>query len=710
MSVTPKAFPRFSLNLYGLLGIVLIIAAIGVYAVLRYSSTEEKREMHHWKVRLNLIADSRLADVNEWVEDQFGTLKGLADNTSLQLYMTELISVDGDRSRMTDEPAQVSILRNLLSATAQQRGFEPGTNSPTIPANVNPIGTSGLALVDNKGQVLIATQSMPPIEGAIADWLKQVPLGQQQLLDIRKTSNSDLQIGFTVPIFALQSESGANEQIGRVVGIRQVDDKFFARLKHPGTTETTLETILVRQDGENMAYLSPLLDNSAPLAKTIPANTEELEAAFALSHTGEFAIKRDYAFAKTLMTSRQVPSTPWRLVVKINRDEALAEGDAWRFQISASLLLAIALVAAIIIGAWWYGSSRHAMALYTKSNRLAAQTAAQEKLLRLVANNQPDGIFIVDNNNHYRFVNQKASEDVSLSADFMLGKDLASVMGPARAKDYVDSNNIALDTSRPVSRVWSSEGDGSDRRVIRSEHIPLQQIPIDSLPSPTPGVLVVDQDITEVMKEREGRERILNQLIGTLVKIVDQRDPFASNHSSLVAKVSRSVAEEMGLDAVTIETTETAGNLMNIGKIVVPSEVLTKNQVLSDAEMNAIRNSMQTSAGLLQGIDFSGPVVDTLRQAQENIDGTGPMGLKGDEILISARIIAVANNFVAMISPRSWRKAMPLPDATKSLLDQIDSKFDRKVVVALINYIENKGGRAEMQEVANNAPKELALA
>jgi HD-GYP domain-containing protein (c-di-GMP phosphodiesterase class II) len=125
----------------------------------------------------------------------------------------------------------------------------------------------------------------------------------------------------------------------------------------------------------------------------------------------------------------------------------------------------------------------------------------------------------------------------------------------------------------------------------------------------------------------------------------------------------------------------------------VPSAILTKKTALAEDEIQVVRESMQQSASLLGGIEFSGPVADTLTQAGERVDGGGPLGLKGDHILMTARIIAAANAFVGMISPRSYRPALKIEEATGLLLREIDTQLDRRVVVALINFVENQRGR-----------------
>jgi len=175
-----------------------------------------------------------------------------------------------------------------------------------------------------------------------------------------------------------------------------------------------------------------------------------------------------------------------------------------------------------------------------------------------------------------------------------------------------------------------------------------------------------------------------------------------------VSQLAHEVAIEMEMDNTTAEATRIAGSLMNIGKIVVPTELLTKTSSLTPEEKRTIRDSMNAAADLLKGVKFDGPVAETLRQWQEKWDGTGPLGLQGEAILVSARVIAVANAFIGMISPRSWRTAIPIESANKFLLDQADTHFDRRVVIAMINYVENHSGKAWISEVLEGMQKDAA--
>jgi HD-GYP domain-containing protein (c-di-GMP phosphodiesterase class II) len=116
------------------------------------------------------------------------------------------------------------------------------------------------------------------------------------------------------------------------------------------------------------------------------------------------------------------------------------------------------------------------------------------------------------------------------------------------------------------------------------------------------------------------------------------------------------------------------------------------------------------SADLLRDVPFDLPVVETIRHLPEWWDGSGPLGLRGERIPRTARVLAVANAFVAMISGRAYRRAMTFDDAADILLEQAGSKFDRAVVVALINYVENRGGGAKWSDFVKTRDELLGLA
>ena len=152
----------------------------------------------------------------------------------------------------------------------------------------------------------------------------------------------------------------------------------------------------------------------------------------------------------------------------------------------------------------------------------------------------------------------------------------------------------------------------------------------------------------------------------------------------------------MELSADLRETAEIAGLLMNFGKVLVPREILTKTTALSPEELKQVRESILTSADILSLIGFSLPVVPTLRQVQERYDGTGaPEGKKGEEILVTARIVAVANAFVAIFSPRAHRPSLDIRASVEMLMRDAGTAYDQRVVIALANFVQNRRHKLE---------------
>ena len=677
-----------TLSFMSLTGAAIAIAAVvGIILTFMFADAERNRDTQAWKERLGIVAETRSAAIADWVETQYRELGGLAENASLQLYMTEL-------SRRPDQtgtpPAEAEYLQNLLEVVADRTGFKPVIKGPDVAANVDRVAISGIALVDDQGRTVAATRGMPSLRSAGMRPLVFAEADSRGYMDIRKAPSGELVMGFSVPVHAVQADEPTARPIGRIVGIRQVVDGLFPLVRQPGFTWQTAEIYLVRARGEVVEFLTPRRGDRAALTGAQALATDGLVAAIAAQGAASFGSARDYAGTDVLFAARGIDGTPWSLAVNISAEEAMGESEARRKTLIAAFLVLIALVVVGLIAVWRHGTSLRASAAAAKFRDLAHRYEAQSRFLRLVADSQPNPMFIVDDDSRFRFANRAAAIQADARDEEMIGKSLKSVLGTADAKRYETLNASAFETGKSVSKVHRS-GSNGDLRVVQADHIPVYNGPdFDT------GVLVVEQDITRAVSEREHRELALKQLVRTLVAAVDSRDPYAANHSTQVAVVARAIAEEMGLDELEIDAAETAGNLMNIGKLLVPADLLTSTGELGPGEVEQIRDGIARGIALLDDVPFTGPVVETLRQMTEKWDGSGtPRGLKGEDIIVTARIVAVANAFVAMLNPRAWRPGADFDHAVDRLLEASGTDFDRSVVAALINRLENRGGRAE---------------
>ena len=673
---------------------LVAVTVIGVVLVLMFVDDQRVRDMRAWQVRMGIVADSRFAAVNDWFERQFAQVREVAENASVQLYLTELAMFEGDATLVTDEPAQRTYLRNLLVATAEAGGFSAPLLGADINANVERVGVAGMAIVDSDAVVLVATPGMPPID----DMLTTIVLenrGRRALYDMHVGAGGRVAMGFLTPIFAIQSDGAPSDQIGMVVGIKEVGDELFPLLEQPGATEATAEAVILRDTGNTIEYLSPLHDGSAPLARVLARDTPDLAAAVAIERPGGFAIGHDYQNVEVLVIGRRFTAAPWTLMYKIDTAEALADTDSRLGRMLTIFMLIIGAIAIALVAAWRHGTSLRASQAAHQASELARQFGQQRDFLGLVTDSQRSAMSIIDGDGHFIWANRQAAEMSGMAAADMAGKRLSAVLGPVPAKTLMQTIRDVLEAGVSDVKTHSEEIDGSTR-TFTSEFIPLEAN--DDLPA---RVLTVSEDVTFAVEERAKRERIMDQLVDTLVGVVDRRDPNSANHSSWVAQVARAIAEEMELDPTHVECVEVAGRVMNLGKITVPEDVLTKTEALTDEEFKLVRGAIGVSAELLEGVEFDGPVVATIRELHEY---AGDGAFKADNALLTTRVVAVANTFVALLSPRSYRPGLSFDEALDTLLSKMETADTRRTVMALASFLDNHGERDRLDGIGKRPP------
>jgi putative nucleotidyltransferase with HDIG domain len=176
----------------------------------------------------------------------------------------------------------------------------------------------------------------------------------------------------------------------------------------------------------------------------------------------------------------------------------------------------------------------------------------------------------------------------------------------------------------------------------------------------------------------------LNKTVEALGRMTEIRDPYTAGHQIRVARLAKEIGKRMDLDPVHLEGLEIAAKLHDIGKIYVPAEFLAKPGTLREAEMNLIKYHPEIGHQIIQEIPFNMPVGDIILQHHERLDGSGyPHGLKKNDILLEAQIIAVADVFEAMSSYRPYRPGLGQEVAIKELRSKKGLSFEPDAVDAL---------------------------
>jgi PAS domain S-box-containing protein len=184
----------------------------------------------------------------------------------------------------------------------------------------------------------------------------------------------------------------------------------------------------------------------------------------------------------------------------------------------------------------------------------------------------------------------------------------------------------------------------------------------------------------------------LDATINAMAVIVETKDPYTAGHQRRVTHLACAIAKEQGLPKTQIDGIRMASAIHDIGKICVPTEILSKPGKLEDIEFNLIKNHPMVGFTILKEMKFGCPVAQTVLQHHERMDGSGyPMGLKEDEILVEARILAVADVVEAMASYRPYRPALGIDLALSEIMQNKGALYDPNVVDTCISLFRDKG-------------------
>lgn len=241
---------------------------------------------------------------------------------------------------------------------------------------------------------------------------------------------------------------------------------------------------------------------------------------------------------------------------------------------------------------------------------------------------------------------------------------------------------FTVDNVKAALMIYSSDENAFDRNEIKLLHQLSKNI--------SHGILHIRNQKALENKNKQV-EHLLIQTLEVASLALEKRDPYTSGHQHRTADLATAIAMQMKLPQEQIRAIALGAMVHDIGKIYVPAEILNRPGKLTDIEMSLIKTHPQAGFELLKNIDYPWPIAQIILQHHERLNGSGyPHGLKGDEILLESKIVAVADVVEAMITHRPYRPAHSIADALHEIKRNKDSLYDRKVVNACINVFKNK--------------------
>lgn len=186
-------------------------------------------------------------------------------------------------------------------------------------------------------------------------------------------------------------------------------------------------------------------------------------------------------------------------------------------------------------------------------------------------------------------------------------------------------------------------------------------------------------------------QQSLEESIKAIASTVESRDQYTAGHMRRVGMLSMAIAGAMGLSKDTMRGIELASAIHDVGKIAIPVEILVKPGKLTNVEYMLVQTHVDAGYDIVKNIQFTWPVAEMIHQHHERMDGSGyPRGLKGDEILLGARIIAVADVVEAMSMNRPYRVVLGLDAAIEEIKQGRGRLYDPEVVDACVGLFANK--------------------
>ncbi len=314
--------------------------------------------------------------------------------------------------------------------------------------------------------------------------------------------------------------------------------------------------------------------------------------------------------------------------------------------------------------------------------------------LNQIFNGAADAMCVIGKNHKVLRTNQTLSSLLGIDQNDAVGRKCFDVI----------NNSLCRTPICPLSRIHN----GIERIEYEAEIKRNQHVTIPCILTATPfmnseGKMI---GIVEDLKDIRGLKRSEEELKDTLKKLrkamkgsiramastVEMRDPYTSGHQARVADLARAIAREMDLSREQIDGIRLAGLIHDLGKISTPAEILGKPGQLNQYEFGIIRSHPQVGYDILKEIEFPWPIAQIILQHHEMMDGSGyPQGLTGEDILVEARILAVADIVEAMSSHRPYRPALGIDKALEEISQNRGVLYDPNVVDACFRLFTEKG-------------------
>ena len=661
-------------------GLCLLAVILTAAIVIPAGLIDERRETLETELdqRLRILAESRAQVLGAWLEGNSRVAARISESELFRLFVTEVAMAGGDLAAVIAE-AERSSGQASRSGAVNPLVLQLPYMKQLLTDFVRESDFVSAYLIGSRGDVLIQSNGAARLTAAGRDMATaqfretDLPFGPV------RAATAGLVTDIVLPVFPVQSESSG----GRPAAVLLLTTPVRGKLAE------VLSRGALSQPGEHLRLIQEGKGGYVEVAPSRSPSLRPLSGDLPFDDGGDisFAQRPEVNGGKLVYSAgAAVPGTLWWIVQEVHTSDAEADFNAFMRAVIAVSALVVFGVAGTLAAVWWRMAENHSRSQAEQYRALAGRIERQRRLLDSINSTIADYIGLKDLDGGYRYVNAAFAQAVGRSAEQIEGQDDAIIFGLGAAERLKQSDGQALEADGPVA---------GDHEVVLGDKLRQLHISKVAFPDETgrvTGIVSVARDVTELVEARRRRDRAMSQLVTALVRAVELRDPYLAGHSKRVAGFAAETARNLGATPEEIATVEIAANLSQIGKLAVPRSVLVKTERLDEDEIAVMQSHVGHAERTLEGIEFDLPVLETIRQMYERLDGTGyPEGLEAGAISRTALILGACDVFCARIEPRSYRGAIE-PEAALAILQQNHGRYDAAVVAALCAVVQSEVG------------------
>ncbi len=337
----------------------------------------------------------------------------------------------------------------------------------------------------------------------------------------------------------------------------------------------------------------------------------------------------------------------------------------------------------------------HVVRDITERKRTEEELRRSEKKYRGILEDMDDAYYELDLSGNLVFFNEALVEKTGYSRGELMGMNYRQYISPEKYKSVSRVFSEIYRTGQP-ERLFDYEVIMKDGQTRNYES--WANLIFDNHKQPI-GFRGMARDITarkqaeqKLKHTLESLRKAISTTVQVMVSAVETRDPYTSGHQLRSADLARAIGSEMGLPPDKIEGIRMAGSIHDIGKLSIPAEILSKPTKLSEIEFSLIKEHARKGYEMLKDVESPWPLAEIVHQHHERMDGSGyPQKLKGEEILMEARILSVADVVEAMASHRPYRPGLGIDAALAEIEKNRGTIYDKTVADACLRLFREKG-------------------